>query len=102
MVSTPILIKKIGSVTVRLKGPIEALNSPSVTEIVIADIEPRSSAKGIPVNSPEDELKEAQAGIPVMLKVKISPSESFVVGRKFKASPTLISEILPEIVGAEF
>ena len=56
----------------------------------------------MPVKRPEDVLKEAQAGIPVMLKVKISPSGSFVVERKFKASPTLISEILPEIVGAKF
>ena len=80
MVSTPMLIKKIGSVTVRLNGPIEALNSPSETVIVMAETDPRSSAGGIPDNKPEEELKLAHTGIPVILKVNISPSGSFAVG----------------------
>jgi len=40
--------------------------------------------------------------MPAILKTKLSPSGSFADGVKFSASPTLIVEVLPEIVGAEF
>ena len=40
--------------------------------------------------------------MPEMLKVKTSPLLSFEVGKKLKNSPTLISEIEPEIVGEKF
>jgi hypothetical protein len=98
------LMKNIGSVTVRLKGPMEAFNSPSETVIVMANIESRSLFSGIPVNKPEEESKVAQAGMPVILKFKTSPSGSFAVGKKFKVSPTLklLKSIAPVILGGEF
>ena len=40
--------------------------------------------------------------MPEILKVNISPSGSLAVGKKFKDSPTLISDMLPEILGEEF
>jgi hypothetical protein len=46
--------------------------------------------------------KAAHAGMPVILKTKLSPSTSFADGVKFSASPTLIVAVLPEIDGAEF
>jgi hypothetical protein len=40
--------------------------------------------------------------MPVILKTKLSPSVSFAEGVKLSASPTLIVDVLPEIVGAAF
>jgi hypothetical protein len=97
----PILIKKIGLVTVRLKE-IEVLNWPSDTVIVMEEIESKSSITAEPDNNPEAVSKVAHAGMPEILKTKLSPSASFADGVKFSASPTLIVDVLPEIVGGEF
>lgn len=97
----PILIKKIGLVTVKSKE-IALLNSPSDTLIVIAEIESKSAIVAVPDNNPDAVSKFAHAGMPVILKAKSSPSASFDEGVKFSASPTLIVDTLPEIVGAQF
>ena len=97
----PILIKKIGLVTVKSKE-IELLSWPSDTVIVMEEIEAKSLITADPDNKPDAVSKLAHAGIPTMLKTKLSPSASFAEGVKYSASPTLIVEVLPEIVGAEF
>ena len=48
---------------------------------------------------PVEKSKESQSGFSDMLNVKVSPLLSKVVGVKEKVSPTLTSEIVPEIVG---
>ena len=70
--------------------------------IVIEKIEPTSLIAAEPDNKPYAVSKLAHAGMPAILKTKLSPSGSFADGVKFSASPTLIVEVLPEIVGAEF
>ena len=96
-----ILIKKIDLVTVKSKE-IELLNWPSDTLMVIKEIESKSAIAATPDNNPDSVSKVAHAGMPVILKIKLSPSTSFAEGVKFSASPTLIVDILPEIVGAKF
>ena len=66
------------------------------------EIESKSAVVAEPDNNPDAVSKAAHAGMPVILKTKLSPSTSFADGVKFSASPTLIVEVLPEIVGAEF
>lgn len=97
----PILIKKIDLVTVKSKE-IELLNWPSDTLMVIEEIESKSAIAATPDNNPDPVSKVAHAGMPAILKTKLSPSTSFAEGVKFSASPTLIVDILPEIVGGQF
>ena len=66
------------------------------------EIESKSDVVAEPDNNPDAVSKAAHAGMPVILTTKLSPSTSFADGVKFSASPTLIVEVLPEIVGAEF
>jgi hypothetical protein len=66
------------------------------------EIESKSPIVAEPDNKPDAESKLAQAGKPSILKIKLSPSASFAEGVKFRASPTLVVEVLPAMVGAEF
>ena len=76
--------------------------SPSETETSIGYMEPKSSYPGTPDSEPEVELNSAHSGFPSIEKERVSPSGSLLEGVKFKFSPTLILEILPDIVGEEF
>ena len=76
--------------------------SPSETETLIGYMEPKSSSPGTPESEPEVELNSAHSGFPSIEKERVSPSGSLLEGVKFKFSPTLILEILPDIVGEEF
>lgn len=76
--------------------------SPSETETLIGYMEPKSSSPGTPDSEPEVELNSAHSGFPSIEKERLSPSGSLLEGVKFKFSPTLILEILPDIVGEEF
>lgn len=80
----------------------ELLACPSETLMVIEAVESKSSVDGVPDNNPDEESKDVHEGFPAMLKAKSSPSTSFAEGIKSNTSPTLIVEILPEIVGAVF
>jgi hypothetical protein len=95
------LRKKIGFKTVK-SNDMELDASPSETETSIAYIESKSSSPGTPDSEPEVELNSAHSGFPSIEKERLSLSGSLLEGVKFKFSPTLILEILPDIVGEEF
>lgn len=94
-------MKKIGLITDK-SNEMELLACPSETLMVIEAVESKSSVEGVPDNNPDEESKDVHEGFPAMLKAKSSPSISFAEGIKSNTSPTLIVEILPEIVGAVF
>jgi len=95
------LRKKIGFKTVK-SNDMELDASPSETEISIEYLESKSSSRGAPDSEPEVELNSAHSGFPSIEKERLSPFGSLLDGVKFKFSPTLILEILPDIIGEEF
>ena len=60
---------------------------------------PKVSSGAMPFKEPVESSKVSQPGFSDILNVKVSPLLSKVVGVKEKVSPTLVLEIVPEIVG---
>ena len=60
---------------------------------------PKAVSGASPLKDPVEVLNVNQSGFSEMLKVRLSPLLSNEVGVKDKVSPTLISDISPEIVG---
>ena len=59
--------------TVILKAAKLLLNAPSLTLITTPVVVPTSALPGVPVNAPVTELKVAQVGWLVMLKLNVLP-----------------------------
>jgi hypothetical protein len=68
------------ALTVIANAVSDAFNVPSPTLIAMPLVAPTSPAAGVPVSAPVLVLKLAQAGLFVMLNVRVSPSGSLAVG----------------------
>jgi hypothetical protein len=59
-----------------------AVSLPSLTRMTMSTCTPSAAAVGVPESRPVVELKDAQGGLLVMLKLSVAPSGSDAAGVK--------------------